>query len=69
MKPFGLNAPFNEPDSDDPTSAPSISGPGNPNPDKKKKKPFGPKVRNPGALAAAISRAKRAHQTGHKYGS
>ncbi len=65
---FGLGSSFNEPATDDNTSAPPI--PQNPTQTDtpKKKKPFGPKVRNSGALAAAIARAKRAHQSGHKYG-
>ena len=62
-----MGSSFREPASPDNTSAPPIQDPANPNP--KKKKPFGPKVRNPGALAAAIAKSKRAYQSSHKYGS
>lgn len=63
---FGQGASFNDPQSDDTTSAPPIP----PNPvqqvlgsRKKQKNP-----RNPTDLARAISMSKRAKQSGHKYG-
>jgi hypothetical protein len=70
----GLGSSFNEPETDDTTSAPPEtvpSGPANAIAQllaKKKKKPFGTNVKNPGALAGAIARAKKAHQTGQKWG-
>lgn len=70
---FGLSPNFNEPSSDDPTSAsqpvnqpvqqPALQAVG-----QRKKKGFGPNVRNPGALAAAIAKSKRARQSTYKYG-
>jgi hypothetical protein len=62
----GLSAQFNEPPTDDDTSAPPQPQLSNIAPPKLKK-PL--KARNPGALAGAISRAKRAHQTGQKFGN
>lgn len=60
-----MGSSFNEPATDDTTSAPP-----EPNPVaqilKKKKKIVN--VRNSGELAGAIARAKRARQTGQKYG-
>lgn len=67
---FGMGANFNEPPTDDPTSAPPETVPSNPvQALKKKKKPFGNNIRNPGALAGAIARAKRARPSGMKYGN
>lgn len=71
--PAALGSSMQEPASPDPTSAPQVQIPqaaaitqvlG-----AKKKKGFGPNVKNPGALARAIARAKRARQFGQKYGS
>jgi hypothetical protein len=67
-----LGAGFNEPASSDPTSAPPENV--SPSPvatalgNKKKKKGFGPGVKNPADLGRAIAMAKRARQGGHKYG-
>ncbi len=86
--PFGLDANFNEPSSDDPTSAPSMQVPqgAQQSPSltpraqsiagglaqalakRKKAGLIGPTNKAPAQLAAAISRAKRAHQGGDKYG-
>jgi len=68
MSAFGLSASFNEPTSDDDTSAPPM--PQNPVAPllHRQKKPFGPKIKNPGALAAAISRAKKGYQSKRKFG-
>jgi hypothetical protein len=67
---FDTGSSFNEPATQDQTSAPPESLPGTPPlGGQKKKKPFGPKVRNPGALAAAIAKSKKAFQSSHKYGS
>jgi hypothetical protein len=70
-----LGASFQEPSSPDQTSGPPEQVPQAPmqsqNPIAqilKKKKGFGANVKNPGALAGAISRAKRARQTGQKWG-
>lgn len=62
---FGMGANFNEPKSNDPTSAPPETDPkavqvASP----KKKKGF----RDPGPLARAIAQSKRAKQGNHKYG-
>jgi hypothetical protein len=62
---FGLKPSFNEPETNDTTSAPSETVPA----PKKKKKPFALNVRNPGALAGAIARAKRARPSAMKYGN
>lgn len=69
--PSALGSSMQEPSSPDPTSAPTIQ---TPNPvsqalTAKKKKGFGPGIKNPGALAGAIARAKRARQTGDKWGA
>lgn len=72
---FGMSPNFNEPQSNDPTSAPPMNDPTSSsvqpmqNPvaqilAKKKKS----SVRNPGALAGAIARAKKARQSGQKWG-
>ena len=70
----GISANFNEPQTDDTTSAPQVQQPSPVNAvaqilQQKKKKGFGPNVRNPGALAAAIGRAKRARPMTYKYGN
>jgi hypothetical protein len=85
---FGLDANFNEPQSDDPTSAPALQVPqGAQQPasltpraqsiagglaqalaKRKKAGLIGPTSKAPAALAAAISRAKKAHQGGDRYG-
>lgn len=58
---------FNEPQTDDNTSAPPQPQiPAN-SPLQKLRKPS--KARNPGALAGAIARAKRAKQPSYKYGN
>ncbi len=60
---------FNEPATADNTSAPAMPQVQQPLPavlSAKLKKPS--KLKNPGPLAAAISRAKRARQTGDKWG-
>jgi hypothetical protein len=73
--PFGgsLQANFQEPSTPDQTSAP----PDNPPQTgasiqqvlgQRKKKPFGPNVRNSGALAAAIARSKKGRPNALKYG-
>lgn len=71
MSGFGLSANFNEPSSKDPTSAPSEQVPQSPVSQAlaKKKKGFGPGVKNSGALAGAIARAKRARPNALKYGN
>jgi len=61
----GLTDQFNHPPTDDNTSAPAEPTIPQPSP-LKPKKPN--KLKNPGALAAAISKAKRARQTGQKWG-
>ena len=59
--------------SPDQTSAPPDNPPSVQNPViqalNKKKKGFGAGVRNPGALAGAIARAKKARQFGQKWGN
>jgi hypothetical protein len=74
------NANFQEPQSPDPTSAPPIPNqlqqqqpaatPGGLAQAlaSRKKKGIGPTMRPPSTLASAISRAKRARQSGDKYG-
>ena len=62
-----------EPTSPDPTSAPPEQIPSKPSGvtqalGQRKKKGFGPNIKNPGALAGAIARAKRARQSGQKWG-
>jgi hypothetical protein len=78
----GLGSSFNEPPSDDPTSAPPMPGfaaGADQQPQApphglaqalaaRKKKPVGPTIKTPSTLATAISRAKRARQGGDKYG-
>ncbi len=84
----GLSADFNEPQSDDSTSAPQMQVPqgaqqapsltpraqsiagGLAQALAKRKKAglIGPTSKAPAALAAAIARARRAHQGGDKYG-
>ena len=75
----GLSADFNEPQSEDTTSAPpmpneqsmqqkSAQGLAQALARKKKKGLIGPTVKPPSALAAAISRAKRARLSSQKYG-
>ena len=79
-----LNGNFNEPQSVDETSAPPIQVPQGAQltpraqgiatglaaalAKRKKAGTVGPTSRAPSTLAAAISRAKRAHQGGDKYG-
>ena len=71
-----VSANFNEPQSDDSTSAPPLQIPQQPAPGlaqalaqrKKKKRPIGLTVKTPGPLASAISAAKKARQGGHKFG-
>lgn len=73
--PQALGSSMNEPSSTDPTSAPPIQQPQQPQQSMqqvlgaRKKKGFGPGVKNPGALAGAIARSKRARQAGDKWGS
>lgn len=85
----GLSANFNEPQSNDPTSAPAIQIPqgAEQSPQapmqqasqrvqglaqalaqRKKKTGIEPTIRTPSTLAAAISAAKRARQSGHRFG-
>ena len=68
---FGLADSFNEPKTNDPTSAPSENVPSTVSQvlgqQRKKKKGFGVKATGP--LASAISQSKRARQSSHKYGS
>jgi hypothetical protein len=69
----GMGSSFQEPTSPDQTSAPQEQIPQPQMPQilqqRSKKKGFGPNVKNPGALAGAIARSKRARQTGDKWGS
>lgn len=64
---LGISDQFNEPQTDDTTSAPPQPQLPAASPLNKLKKPL--KGRNPGALAGAIARAKRAKQPTYKYGS
>jgi len=72
----GLSADFNEPQSSDPTSATPMQIPQQPSQGQAqglaqalaRKKKKGVTVRPPSALAAAISRAKRARPSSEKYG-
>lgn len=70
MSAFGnsLGSSYNEPPTDDQTSAPPVPQPtaGNQMGIQRKKKKLD---RKSSTLAAAIARSKRAHQTGNKYGS
>ena len=72
----GLSSSFQEPSTPDTTSTPPETSPSTPAGQnvsqilgQRKKKPFGPTVRSPGALAGAIARSKRARQTGDKWGA
>jgi hypothetical protein len=72
--PDALSANFNEPQSNDQTSAPLMQ----PGPtvgqslaaalSRRKKSGIGPTVKQPSELKAAIARARRARQGGEKYG-
>ena len=76
----GLSADFNEPQSNDPTSAPQMpdqqpqtsqgqaQGLAQELARRKKKGLIGPTMRAPSTLAAAIAKAKRARVGGDKYG-
>jgi len=72
----GLGSSFNEPPSNDPTSAPPMPDQQAQAPPQglaqalaqRKKKPIAPTVKTPGPLASAISAAKKARQGGHKFG-
>jgi len=77
----GLSANFNEPQSNDPTSAPPMPDQQHVQPQqgqaqgladalakRKKKGLIGPSVKTPSALSAAISSARRARQGGHRFG-
>ena len=76
----GLSSSFNEPQTTDTTSAPSLQVPQRPQAQqppqglaqalaqRKKKGLIGPTVKTPSTLAAVISKAKRARQGGDKYG-
>ena len=76
--PSALSANFNEPQSNDPTSAPPVQIPQQQPAQqglaqalaqrKRKKGLVGPTIKKPSSLAAAISKAKRARQGGDKYG-
>jgi hypothetical protein len=78
----GSTAQFNEPQSNDPTSAPPMPDQQPMQPQappqaqglaqalaSRKKKGIGPTIKTPSTLAAAISRAKRARPSSLKYGS
>jgi hypothetical protein len=72
--PDALGSSMQEPSSPDNTSAPPEQIPAQQGPSiakvlgQRKKKGFGPNIKNPGALAGAIARAKRARQSGQKWG-
>jgi hypothetical protein len=75
--PFGdaLSGNFNEPANTDPTSAPVENVPPGPGAESvvaktlaKRKKGFGPGVKNPAALGRAIALARRAKPSNQKYG-
>jgi len=72
--PFGINPSFNEPKTDDETSAPQVTVPTeasvaavqNPIAQLLGKKKKGPKP--PQALASAIAKSRKAYQSKRKYG-
>ena len=80
--PAALGSNFNEPQSDDPTSAPPMPDQQpqqNPQPmqaqglaaalaKRKKRGLIGPTIKTPSALSAAIARSRRARPSGLKYG-
>jgi len=71
-----LSANFNEPQSNDPTSAPQMQDQQQPTVGqslaealkKRKKGVINPNVKQPAALKAAIAKARRARVGGDKYG-